>query len=207
LTEGTTKVPILGDLPYLGWLFQTQGSTHRRTELMVVLTVDIVSNDEDLHNMSVDERNRYELPNRVLESPMMEGLRITPLDAAMGPAKPGATTLGTAAGLNPRPDSSKSYGPNPQVYGPKMPPTTPKDTTPKEGTPKDSTSTDASSTPLPSTGSKPKDGTQTSEAATDPKSTKPDAASTDVTLREAPSKKQVYGPRIARGDEAETKEP
>lgn len=229
LTEGTTKVPVLGDLPYLGWLFQTQGSTHRRTELMVVLTVDIVSNDEDLHDMSVAERNRYELPNRVLESPMMEGLRITPLDAAMGPAKQGAAKFGTVGRLNPRTDSSKSYGPNPQVYGPKAPHTTPKDTTPKDTTPKDTTSTDASSTavpsaptPLPSADSnpkgtmskdgtpkdrKPKDGTPTSEASTNTPSTKPDAASTDVTSLEAPSKKQVYGPRIARGDEAETKEP
>jgi type IV pilus assembly protein PilQ len=39
----TDRVPVLGDIPYLGFLFRTTGSTDNKTELLVFITPKIVS--------------------------------------------------------------------------------------------------------------------------------------------------------------------
>lgn len=39
----TTKVPFLGDIPYLGWLFKTQAKINNKTELIIFITPRIVS--------------------------------------------------------------------------------------------------------------------------------------------------------------------
>jgi type IV pilus assembly protein PilQ len=39
----TSKVPLLGDIPYLGNLFKTKTSDAQRTELLVFLTPKVVS--------------------------------------------------------------------------------------------------------------------------------------------------------------------
>lgn len=142
LSEGDTKVPVLGDVPYLGWLFKTQGTTHRRTELMVVLTVDIIANDEEMHDMSVTERDRFKLPARVLQSPMMEGLRITPLEAAMGPTRREGRKAPDSRSPQRREGVPESYGPKPKIYGPKVPRTTP------TSTPAETTTTTTSAEPV-----------------------------------------------------------
>ena len=37
------KVPVLGDIPYLGWLFKYKNETGKRRELLVFITPRIVS--------------------------------------------------------------------------------------------------------------------------------------------------------------------
>jgi len=127
LSEGETKVPILGDLPYIGALFRTTGTTHRRTELLVVLTVDVLNNDTDMHEMSLAERERSNLPMRLLQNPLMEGLRIAPREGGMGPvSQNGAEPKAPAEATQPvRPES---YGPKPRQYGPTVPRTRPTST-------------------------------------------------------------------------------
>ena len=39
----TTKIPLLGDIPFLGWLFKNTTSTTSKTELLVFITPRIVS--------------------------------------------------------------------------------------------------------------------------------------------------------------------
>ena len=41
--EDITKVPFLGDIPYLGNLFKTRNSTSTKTELLIFLTPKVVS--------------------------------------------------------------------------------------------------------------------------------------------------------------------
>ncbi len=41
--EDTTKVPFLGDIPYLGWLFKTRTNTSEKTELLIFLTPKVVT--------------------------------------------------------------------------------------------------------------------------------------------------------------------
>jgi general secretion pathway protein D len=42
--EGEFKVPILGDIPVLGWFFRTKTSTIRKTNMFIFITPRIVSN-------------------------------------------------------------------------------------------------------------------------------------------------------------------
>jgi type II secretion system protein D len=83
--SSTTKVPFLGDLPYIGALFRSTSSSTNKTELLIVMTVDILRTDEDIYRMSVDQRDKYALPDHILHDPLMEGLRIVPDQDGMGP--------------------------------------------------------------------------------------------------------------------------
>ncbi len=127
LSEGETKVPILGDLPFLGALFRTTGETRRKTELLVVLTVDVLNNDTEMREMSLAERDRTKLPPRLLESPLLEGLRIAPRENGMGPVSHNGAEPKTPKELS-RPVRPESYGPKPRRYGPTVPRTRPTST-------------------------------------------------------------------------------
>lgn len=119
-SSSVTKVPILGDIPILGALFRTTSSSMRKTELLVVLTVDILRTDEDVHRMSLEQRDIMGLSEAILQSPLMEGLRITADEAVLGP-KPDATpersssTKPPVEAVDPR---RKQYGPRTKTYGP-----------------------------------------------------------------------------------------
>ena len=41
--ENVTKVPFLGDIPYLGNLFKTKSRTSKKTELLIFLTPKVVN--------------------------------------------------------------------------------------------------------------------------------------------------------------------
>jgi pilus assembly protein CpaC len=41
-TRSLTKIPIIGDIPILGELFRSRGTRDRRTELLVVVTPELV---------------------------------------------------------------------------------------------------------------------------------------------------------------------
>lgn len=61
-TEDTsiTKIPILGDIPLLGWLFKVKSKTRQKTNLMILLTPQIVKDDADLYNVSREQRSRFD---------------------------------------------------------------------------------------------------------------------------------------------------
>ena len=70
------KVPILGDIPGLGWLMRSQSDNTTRTELLVVLTPQIIRTVEDFRSLSVRERDNMSLtPGELLSDPLMQGLR------------------------------------------------------------------------------------------------------------------------------------
>lgn len=50
------KVPILGDLPLIGYLFRRQGTTNKRTNLMVFITPHIVTNRAIADKVTEDQR-------------------------------------------------------------------------------------------------------------------------------------------------------
>lgn len=119
ISEGVTKVPILGDLPYVGWLFRNTSISKSKTELLVVITVDIQRTDEDMRRIAREQRDKYDLPESVLNSPFMEGLRIKPKQNGLGPVKlqpeqKEHQRIDHQQTLEPR----KRYGPQPKVYGP-----------------------------------------------------------------------------------------
>lgn len=42
--SGTTRVPLLGDIPYIGFLFKSTSKSEKRTELLVMITPKIIDN-------------------------------------------------------------------------------------------------------------------------------------------------------------------
>ncbi len=51
-TKAVTKVPLLGDLPLVGPLFQNQRDLVQKTNLLLFITPHIMSSQEDLQNMT-----------------------------------------------------------------------------------------------------------------------------------------------------------
>jgi len=119
ISEGVTKVPILGDLPYIGWLFRNTSISKSKTELLVVITVDIQRTDEDMRRIAREQRDKYNLPESVLNSPFMEGLRIKPNENGLGPVKQQPEQKEQSGKDQQQThDPRKRYGPRPKVYGP-----------------------------------------------------------------------------------------
>lgn len=57
--ETVSKVPLLGDIPGLGWLFRHKSSTNRKTNLLVFITPRIIRDADDL--ASVTKRSRADM--------------------------------------------------------------------------------------------------------------------------------------------------
>jgi general secretion pathway protein D len=61
-TDSITKIPLLGDLPLLGALFRSKKTEVDKTNLLLVLTPHIVTNDEDfarIFERKLEERREY----------------------------------------------------------------------------------------------------------------------------------------------------
>lgn len=61
-TDSVTKIPLLGDLPLLGALFRSKKTEVDKTNLLLVLTPHIVTNDEDfarIFERKLEERREY----------------------------------------------------------------------------------------------------------------------------------------------------
>lgn len=57
--DNITKVPILGDIPVLGWLFKHKTAGKKKTNLLVFLTPHIVKEAEDLARLSEDKKREF----------------------------------------------------------------------------------------------------------------------------------------------------
>jgi general secretion pathway protein D len=56
--RGTYKVPLLGDIPLLGWLFKARNTFNKRTNLFIFITPRIIQNAEDAGKIK-DEKVDY----------------------------------------------------------------------------------------------------------------------------------------------------
>ena len=54
-TQTVNKVPLLGDIPWLGLLFQRDQVTKTKTELLIFLTPHVAQSPDNLQSMSTDE--------------------------------------------------------------------------------------------------------------------------------------------------------
>ena len=57
--ENIEKIPFLGDIPGLGWLFKTKTKARKKTNLMILLTPHIVKDAADLMAVSEDQRSKF----------------------------------------------------------------------------------------------------------------------------------------------------
>ena len=60
MQDTVNKVPILGDIPILGWLFKTKSKTRVKTNLLVFLTPHIINRAEDLTSITKEKKNLME---------------------------------------------------------------------------------------------------------------------------------------------------
>ena len=62
VTHRRDKIPILGDIPLLGWLFKSTSSLKRKTNLLVFITPFVIRDPSDFSKITkrkIDERNRF----------------------------------------------------------------------------------------------------------------------------------------------------
>ncbi len=70
LTLSERKVPLLGDIPWLGWLFKTQTRTTEKLNLLVFLTPHLVRDEADvveLNARKAKDINTLQRDNRIEE--------------------------------------------------------------------------------------------------------------------------------------------
>ena len=60
ISATTNKIPVLGDIPVLGKLFQTNGTTKSKTELLVFLTPRIVRDSEEARKLREDTQKQMQ---------------------------------------------------------------------------------------------------------------------------------------------------
>lgn len=60
--ESVRKIPLLGDIPIIGWLFKSRSMSKEKTNMLVFLTPNIIRNESDSRNMlgkKLNERLDY----------------------------------------------------------------------------------------------------------------------------------------------------
>jgi general secretion pathway protein D len=93
LTETVRKVPLLGDIPLLGWLFKRTVRTKSQTELLVFLTPQVVGTPAELADLSRQLRSEMQHLDAAVEAGLLQrhldqlaGLPIG--EPIMAPAEP-----------------------------------------------------------------------------------------------------------------------
>jgi general secretion pathway protein D len=57
--EIVTKVPLLGDIPFLGWLFKTKHKERTKTNLIIVLTPRIIRGAQELAEVTETQKQKF----------------------------------------------------------------------------------------------------------------------------------------------------
>ena len=65
-TESIRKVPLLGDIPVLGWAFRRKIKEDTKTELLIFLTPYVVNQPDELERLTRSETDKTELTPNVL---------------------------------------------------------------------------------------------------------------------------------------------
>ena len=68
IQEIENKVPLLGDIPLIGWLFKNKSKQHVKTNLMIFLTPHIIKTVEDMERITLSRQKRLENT----ESPLLD---------------------------------------------------------------------------------------------------------------------------------------
>ena len=98
ITLSEKKIPLLGDIPWLGWLFKSQNRQTEKLNLLVFLTPHLVRDDADMAELNarkakdvqtLQRENRIEEPTR-LKQDMLERLEPPSVLPQVSPSdKPG----------------------------------------------------------------------------------------------------------------------
>ncbi|MFQ5432384.1 MAG: type II secretion system protein GspD, partial [Nitrospinota bacterium] len=72
LQDTVNKVPILGDIPILGWLFKSKSKQRVKTNLLVFLTPHIINRAEDLTSITEERKKLMEKLQKEEKNPEKE---------------------------------------------------------------------------------------------------------------------------------------
>jgi general secretion pathway protein D len=65
--DGLTTVPVLSDIPLLGWLFKYKSVSKKKTNLLVFLTPHIIKEAEHLEKITIDKQKEFNRVERIYE--------------------------------------------------------------------------------------------------------------------------------------------
>ena len=91
--SSVTKIPWLGDIPLLGWLFRRTQKNDSQTELIIFLTPHIIQAPSQLAALTEREKARSNLPKGLSEQELNKFLDDLP--AAPAPPKSGKNNSGS----------------------------------------------------------------------------------------------------------------
>jgi general secretion pathway protein D len=60
VTESEWKIPLLGDIPYLGWLFKTHSTNDTKTNMFIFITPRIIRNPAEIATVSLEKRDQLD---------------------------------------------------------------------------------------------------------------------------------------------------
>lgn len=82
-----SKVPLLGDIPWLGYAFKRTEKRDVKTELLIFLTPYVIQHPSDLANMTADEKSRLQYAPKVFGEKEMNRF-LDPSVQKAAPTKP-----------------------------------------------------------------------------------------------------------------------
>lgn len=113
------KVPVAGDVPLLGNLFRSTVRDKSKTELLIVLTPEIIRTEQEAHKVSISARDQTGLLDRIRMNPLMEKLQVKPEDDKFGPIdKEMMPTTRPAGDRKSGKGENGEFGPDLDIYGP-----------------------------------------------------------------------------------------
>ncbi|MCX5869103.1 MAG: type II secretion system secretin GspD [Deltaproteobacteria bacterium] len=74
-TEGEYKVPLLGDIPLLGWLFKEKSTSRKKTNMFIFITPRIIKNPGDMTGVTAVKTDTIEK-----DLPVARQLLVNPID-------------------------------------------------------------------------------------------------------------------------------
>lgn len=84
-----SKIPLLGDIPGLGWLFKTKNTTREKTNLLIMLTPRIIKDARDMADASTSQKNSFaDAAKSEKQLNVPEAIKATPAVALPAPAPP-----------------------------------------------------------------------------------------------------------------------
>lgn len=104
ITISERKVPLLGDIPFLGWLFKFQSRATEKLNLLVFLTPTIVSDDADMVELNARksaELGTLQRENRIEEPTRLKQDVLEKLERPNGTPRPLPNTIDPSAPLQP----------------------------------------------------------------------------------------------------------
>ena len=78
-TSARSKIPVLGDIPVIGWLFRKTGKSREKTELLVFITPRVMTSSDEARTVSISKEAESHSPamphRRASRALLAEGIR------------------------------------------------------------------------------------------------------------------------------------